>query len=165
MANNRVLGAGIGMLATAAVLVGCSDDKGDEPSASSTSTSSVAQVASGGNTEVKVEGMDVAGLDLSSVTCVKAGGKISVASGPVGDSKGLGVIMTDETTPKVETVGLVVDGIALMVTPMGGADSGSAEVKVDGSTYTITGVAVGPDLKDPMAGMVTKKFEINVNCS
>ncbi|MGW0163144.1 lipoprotein LpqH [Mycobacterium sp. NPDC003323] len=166
MTKNRVLAAGIGMLATAAVLVGCSDDKAAEPSASSTgSAAGTAEVATGGNTEVKVEGQDLAGLDLNSVTCVKAGDKINVASGAIGGQQGLGVVMTDEATPKVESVGLVVDGNALAVASMGGASTGSAEVKVDGSTYTITGEATGADMKNPMAGMITKKFEIKVDCS
>lgn len=166
MTKNRVLAAGIGILATAAVLVGCSDDKGSEPAASgSGDAGSTAQVASGGNTEVKVEGQDLAGLDLKSVTCVKAGGKINVASAAIGGQQGLGVVMTDDASPKVESVGLVVDGNALAVASMAGASSGSAEVKVDGSTYTITGEAVGADMKNPMAGMITKKFEIKVNCS
>jgi ipoprotein LpqH len=160
MTKNRVLAAGIGMLATAAVLVGCSDDKGSEPAASS-----AAQVSGGGSSEVKVEGQDLAGLDLNSVTCVKQGGKINVASGAVGGQQGLGVVMTDDASPKVESLGLVVDGNALAVASMGGASSGSAEVKVDGSTYTITGEAVGADMKNPMAGMITKTFEITVSCS
>ncbi|MDF2583549.1 MAG: conserved lipoprotein/antigen [Mycobacterium sp.] len=166
MTKNRVLAAGIGMLATAAVLVGCSDDKGNEPAASSSGDgSTTAQVASGGSTEVKVEGQDLAGLDLKSVTCVKAGGKINVASAAVGGQQGLGVVMTDDAAPKVESVGLVVDGNALAVASMAGASSGTADVKVDGSTYTITGEAVGADMKNPMAGMITKKFEIKVDCN
>lgn len=166
MTKNRVLAAGIGMLATAAVLVGCSDDKAGEPAASSSgNASSTAQVASGGSTEVKVEGQDLAGLDLNSVTCVKAGGKINVASAAVGGQQGLGVVMTDDAAPKVESVGLVVDGNALAVASMAGASSGTADVKVDGSTYTITGEAVGADMKNPMAGMITKKFEIKVDCN
>uniref|UniRef100_V5XDX4 Lipoprotein LpqH n=2 Tax=Mycobacteriaceae TaxID=1762 RepID=V5XDX4_MYCNE len=165
MTKNRVLAAGIGVLAATTILVGCSDDKGSEPAASSSAGNSTAQVATGGDTEVKVEGQDLAGLDLKSVTCVKAGGKINVASAAVGGQQGLGVVMTDEATPKVESVGLVVDGNALAVAAMGGASTGSAEVKVDGSTYTITGEAAGADLKNPMAGMITKKFEIKVSCN
>ncbi|MCF6390270.1 lipoprotein LpqH [Mycobacterium sp. MBM] len=165
MTTNRVLAAGIGMLATAAVLVGCSSEKPAETNEPAASGDGTAAVASGGNTEVKVEGQDLAGLDLKSVTCVKAGGKINVASAAIGGQQGLGVVMTDDASPKVESVGLVVDGNALAVASMGGANSGSAEVKVDGSTYTITGEAVGADMNNPMAGMITKKFEIKVNCN
>ncbi|MDX1875810.1 lipoprotein LpqH [Mycolicibacterium sp. 120266] len=164
MTKNRVLVAGIGMIAAAAVLVGCSDDnsaKGNAPSAGNGN----AQVSTGGNTEVKVEGQDLAGLDVKTVTCVKQGGKINIASGAIGGQQGLGVVMTDEATPKVESLGLVVDGNALAVAAMGGASSGSADVKVDGNTYTITGEATGADLKNPMAGMISKKFEIKVSCN
>ncbi len=164
IAKNRVLVGGIGLVAAAAVLVGCSDDKGTSSSSSTAAkgsgTSQVAPgVSTGGSTSVKVEGQDLAGVDLNSVTCVKAGGKINVASGSAGGQQGLGVVMTDEATPKVESVALVVDGNALAVASMGGASTGSADVAVDGNNYTITGDAVGADMKNPMSGMITKKFE------
>ena len=79
------------------LLVGCSDDKGSEPSTSAAAGDS--QASSGGSTEVKVDGNDLAGLDLNSVTCVKQGGKITVASGAVGGQQGLGIVMTDADTP------------------------------------------------------------------
>ncbi len=163
----RVVTAGIGVVAAGLVLVGCSDDKGSTPGSSTAAAggSSSAQVSTGGDTAVKVEGQDLAGLDLNSVTCVKAGGKINVASGAVGGQHGLGVVMTDGATPTVESLGLVVDGNALAVAQMGGMKSGSADVAVDGSTYTITGEAQGADMKNPMAGMITKKFEITVTCN
>jgi lipoprotein LpqH len=162
---NRVLAAGIGLVAATAVLVGCSDDKGSSPASSTAASggSGTSEVSTSGNTEVKVEGQDLAGLDLSTVTCVKQAGKINVASGSA--TGGLGVVMTDEATPKVESLGLTVDGNALAVASMGGMNTGSADVKVDGSTYTITGEAAGADMKNPMAGMITKKFEIKVTCN
>jgi ipoprotein LpqH len=167
--TNRILVAGVGLVAAAAVLVGCSDDKGSSPASSTAAasgTGSSTQVSTSGNTEVKVEGQDLAGLDLNSVSCVKAAGKINVASAPIGGgAQGLGLVMTDEATPKVESLGLVVDGSALAVSEMGGMKTGSADVKVDGSSYTITGEAAGADMKNPMAGMITKKFEIKVSCS
>jgi len=164
--RNRVLAAGIGLVAAAAVLVGCSDDKGTTPAASSPSAATgggTSQVSTGGNTEVKVEGQDLPGLDLNSVTCVKQAGKINVASGSA--AGGLGVVMTDEATPKVESLGLTVDGNALAVSSMGGMSTGSADVKVDGSTYTITGEASGADMKNPMAGMINKPFTVKVTCN
>ena len=60
--------------------------------------------------------------------------------------------MTDEATPTVESLGMVVDGNALGVTNMMGAKTGSAEVKVDGSTYTITGEAAGRRYGEPDGG-------------
>ncbi|MBJ7339000.1 lipoprotein LpqH [Mycolicibacterium sp.] len=163
----KIVTAGIGIAAAALVLVGCSDDKGSTPGSSTPAAggSSSTQVSTSGNTQVKVEGQDLAGLDLNSVTCVKAGGKINVASGAVGGQQGVAVVMSDATPPAVESLGLVVDGNALAVAQMGGMKSGSADVAVDGSTYTITGEAQGADMKNPMAGMITKKFEIKVTCN
>ncbi|MCV6999432.1 lipoprotein LpqH [Mycolicibacterium alvei] len=155
---NRVIAGAMGLLATGAVLVGCSNDK---PAGSATDT----EVSSGGNTQVKVDGSDLAGLDLNSVTCVKQGGKINVASAATGGQQGLGVVMTDEATPKVESLGLVFEGSALAVSEAMGVKVGSAEVKVDGDTYTITGEASGADMKNPMAGMINKPFTITVSCS
>ncbi|MDV7364578.1 lipoprotein LpqH, partial [Mycolicibacterium fortuitum] len=158
---NRVIAAAMGLLATGAVLVGCSNDKpadkqADKPAASAGDS----KVSTGGNTVVKVGGADLAGLDLNSVTCVKQGGKINVASAAIGGQQGLGVVMTDEATPKVESLGLVYDGSALAVSESMGVKVGSAEVKVDGNTYTITGEASGADMKNPMAGMINKPFTI-----
>jgi len=163
----RVLAAVIGLIASAAMLVGCSDDKGSSAPTTAATAAAVgdSEVSAGGASEVKVEGADLAGLDPASVTCVKQGGKINIASGAAGPQQGLGVVMTDEATPVVESLGLVVDGNALAVANNMGVKSGSAEVAVDGDTYTITGEAQGADMKNPMAGMITKKFEIKVSCS
>jgi lipoprotein LpqH len=161
---NRVVAAVIGLVAGAAVLVGCSDHKGSSPVAVS-STAGGVQIVNGGSTEVKVDGKDLPGLDLKSVTCVKQAGKINVASGASGGQQGLGIVMTDEASPTVESLGMVVDGNALAVTNNMGAKVGSAQVKVDGGTYTITGEATGADVKNPMAGMITKKFTVKVTCS
>jgi ipoprotein LpqH len=164
----RIVTAGIAMVAAGMVLVGCSNDKGSTPASSTAKAAggpSSSQVSTGGNTVVKVEGQDLAGVDLKTVTCVKAAGKINVASGSAGSQQGLGVVMTDEAPPKVESVALMVDGSALAVANNMGMSTGSADVAVDGSTYTITGEAVGADMKNPMAGMISKKFEIKVTCS
>src|SRR5262245_28916214 len=53
------------------------------------------QVSTGGSTEVNVDGKQLAGLDLNSVTCVKRGGKINVASGAINGQAGLAVVMTE----------------------------------------------------------------------
>jgi ipoprotein LpqH len=161
----RFIAAAIGLIASAALLAGCSDDKGSEPAPATTAAAGGAEVSGGGGAEVKVDGGELAGLDPASVTCVKQGGKINIGSGAAGPQQALGVVMSDEATPKVESLGMVVDGNALAVSDMMGVKTGSAEVKVDGDTYTITGEAQGADMKNPMAGMITKKFEIKVSCS
>ena len=158
---NRVVVGVVGLAAAAAVLVGCSDNKGG----SSTGSGSGSQVSTGGSTEVQVDGKDLSGLDLKSVTCVKQGGKINVASGAINGQAGLAVVMTDAKPPTVDSLGMSVDGNALAVTNTMGAKVGSADVKVDGSTYTITGEAAGADMKNPMAGMITKPFTVKVTCS
>jgi lipoprotein LpqH len=158
---NRVVVGVVGLAAAAAVLAGCSDDKGGP----STGSGSGSQVSTGGSTEVKVDGKDLSGLDLKSVTCVKQGGKINVASGAINGQAGLAVVMTDASPPTVDSLGMSVDGNALAVTNSMGAKVGSADVKVDGSTYTITGEAAGADMKNPMAGMITKPFTVKVTCS
>lgn len=165
MAMKRVVAGVIGLAASTAVLVGCSDDKAAPAESTPAKSAQTSAVASGGQTAVKVDGADLAGLDLNSVTCVKQGGKINVASGAIGGQQGLGIVMTDEATPVVESLGMVVDGNALAVANAMGAKSGSAEVKVDGDSYTITGEAVGADMSNPMAGMITKPFTVTVTCS
>jgi len=160
MGVKRLLAAAIGTLGCASALVACSSGGHSASPASSTAPS----VAAGGGAQVKVGGTDLAGLDPASVTCVKTGGKIDIGSGSTGGRQALAVVMTDEATPKVESLALVVDGNALSVSNNMGAKVGSANVAVDGKTYTITGQAQGADLKNPMAGMITKDFNIKVTC-
>ncbi len=157
----RLLVGAIGTLGIASAVVGCSSGGHTASPASSTAPS----VASGSGAQIKVGGADLAGVNPASVTCVKQGGKIDIGSGSTGGpQQALAVVMTDEATPKVESLALVVDGNALSVASNMGANVGSANVAVDGKTYTITGQAQGADLKNPMAGMITKDFSIKVTC-
>ncbi len=152
----RLLVASIATLGCASALVACS---------STGHTASPASNAAGGGAQVKVGGADLAGVNPASVTCVKQGGKIDIGSGSTGgQQQALAVVMTDEATPKVQSLALVVDGNALAVSNNMGAQVGSANVAVDGKTYTITGQAQGADMKNPMAGMITKDFNIKVTC-
>ena len=165
MAMKRVVAGAVALAAAAAMLVGCSDDTGTTVESTAAESSQTSAATSGGKTEVKVDGVDLASLDVNSVTCVKQGGKINVASGAVGGQQGLGIVMTDESPPVVESLAMVVDGNALAVANAMGAKSGSAEVEVDGDSYTITGEAVGADMSNPMAGMITKPFTVTVTCT
>lgn len=156
----RLLAGAIGALGLATAVVGCSSG-----GHTASPASSPASVASGSGAQVKVGGTDLAGVNPASVTCVRQGGKIDIGSGSTGGAQqALAVVMTDEATPKVESLALVVDGNALSVANNMGAQVGSANVAVDGKTYTITGQAQGADLKNPMAGMITKDFSIKVTC-
>jgi lipoprotein LpqH len=157
----RLLAAAIGTLGCATALVGCSSGGHSAAPASSTTPS----VSTGTNAQVKVGGTDLPGVNPASVTCVRTGGKIDIGSGSTGGAQqALAVVMTDEATPKVVSLALVVDGNALAVSDNLGAKVGSANVAVDGKTYTITGQAQGADLKNPMAGMISKDFNIKVSC-
>jgi ipoprotein LpqH len=152
----RLLATAIGAIGCAAALMACSSGGHTAGPASSVSTG-------GGGAQVLVGGSALAGLDPATVTCVKQGGKIDIGSGSTAGKQALAVVMTDEATPKVESLAMVVDGNALSVSNMG-AKVGSANVSVDGKTYTITGQAQGADMKNPMAGMITKDFNIKVTC-
>jgi lipoprotein LpqH len=158
---NRLIAGAIGTLGVASALVGCSSGGHTAAPASSTAPSAA---PAGTNAQVKVGGTDLAGLNPSSVTCVRTGGKIDIGSGNSGAQQALAVVMTDEATPKVESLALFVDGSALSVSNGMGAKVGSANVAVDGKTYTITGQAQGADMKNPMAGLITKDFNIKVTC-
>ncbi len=152
----RLLATAIGAIGCASALMACSSGGHTASPASSVSTG-------GGGAQVLVGGSALAGLDPATVTCVKQGGKIDIGSGSTAGKQALAVVMTDEATPKVESLAMVVDGNALSVSNMG-AKVGSANVSVDGKTYTITGQAQGADMKNPMAGMITKDFNIKVTC-
>ncbi|WP_197498105.1 MULTISPECIES: lipoprotein LpqH [unclassified Mycobacterium] len=151
----------MGCAAASVALVGCSSGGHSAAPASSTAPSA----STGTSAQVKVGGTDLAGVNPASVTCVRTGGKINIGSGSTGGAQqALAVVLTDEANPKVQSLALVVDGNALAVSDNMGAKVGSANVAVDGKTYTITGQAQGADMKNPMAGMITKDFNIKVSC-
>ncbi len=150
----RLLATATGAIGCASALMACSSGGHAAGPASSVSSG-------GGGAQVLVGGSALAGLDPATVTCVKQGGKIDIGSGSTGGKQALAVVMTDEATPKVESLAMVVHGNALSVSNMG-AKVGSANVSVDGKTYTITGQAQAADMKNPMAGMITKDFNIRV---
>jgi lipoprotein LpqH len=159
----RVLAVAIGTIGCASALVACSSGGHTASPASPAGPASVS--TGGGGAQVKVGGADLAGLDPASVTCVQQGGKINIGSGSTGGKQqALAVVMTEGNPPTVESLAMVVDGNALSVANNMGAKVGSAQVAVDGKTYTITGQAQGADLKNPMAGMITKDFSIKVTC-
>jgi len=167
-AVKRLLVGAIGTLGVASALVGCSSG-GNTASPSSGPASSAPgaapSVAAGSGDQFKVGGADLPGVNPGSVTCVRTGGKIQIGSGSTNGAKqALAIVMTDGNPPKVDSLAMFVDGNALSVTNGMGMSVGSANVAVDGKTYTITGTAQGADMKNPMAGMITKDFNIKVSC-
>jgi len=141
----------------AAVLAGCSDHDG----AVSVGNGAVAP-ANASNTKVLIDGKDqnVKGQ----VACTTAAGKVNIAiggSGSTGAPTGIGALLTDASPPVVTSVALGnVNGVSLGV----GGTTGKAQATKDGSSYKITGTASGMDMSNPMAGPVTKPFELDVTC-
>jgi len=142
----------------AAGLAGCSGNK-------SVSTPNGGVAAAGAsNTKVLIDGKDqnVKGQ----VACATTAGSVNIAiggpsAGGAGGGTGIGAVLTDANPPVVTSVALGnVNGVALGV----GGTTGSAKATKDGNSYKITGTASGADLSNPMAGPVTKPFEIDVTC-
>ena len=136
-------------------LAGCSSNKSSE--ATQTAASGT------GKAKVTVDGKDQ--NIQGTIACVTQGDTVNMAIGDTapGSTTGIGAQVTTGDSPTVKNVALgTVDGIALAYTA--GTGQGNAEAKKDGKTYTISGNAVGADMSNPMAGMQTKPFQIEVTC-
>jgi ipoprotein LpqH len=116
------------------------------------------------NTKVVVDGHDQS--VKGAVACTTAAGDVSIAIGaPTAGAgaapTGIGAVLTDANPPVVKSVALGnVNGVTLGV----GGTSGNANATKDGSSYKISGTASGADMSNPMAGPVSKSFEIDVTC-
>lgn len=119
---------------------------------------------SASNTKVVVDGHDQ--TVQGAVACTTAGGTVNIAiGGPAAGAgaapTGIGAVLTDANPPVVRSVALGnVNGVSLGV----GGTSGHATATKDGNSYKITGTASGVDMSNPMAGPVSKPFEIDVTC-
>jgi ipoprotein LpqH len=120
--------------------------------------------ASSSNTKVLIDGHDQS--VKGTVACTTAAGTVNIAiggstAGAGGTPTGIGAVLTDANPPVVKSVALGnVNGVSLGV----GGTSGSATATKDGNSYKITGTASGADMSNPMAGPVSKPFEIDVTC-
>jgi ipoprotein LpqH len=148
-------------------LSGCSSDKSSSSGSSSSSSSSSAKesssassspsVASGsGATKVTIDGQE---KDLTGqVVCASMGGNVNIAVGEA--ATGIAAVVSEDGS-KVTSVALGnVNGAVLAVGP----GAGDATAAKDGNTWTIKGNATGADMANPMAGIVTKPFELVVVC-
>lgn len=116
---------------------------------------------SNANTKVLVDGKDQS--VKGTVACTTAAGNLSIAIGgsTAGAPTGIGAVLSDANPPVVKSVALGnVNGVSLGV----GGTSGNANATKDGNSYKITGTASGADMSNPMAGPVSKPFEIDVTC-
>ena len=137
---------------------GSSSSSSSSSSESSSSAASTSAEASA-STKVIIDGKDqnVTG----SVVCTNLGDTIAIAIGQA--TTGIAATVTNGDSPTVKQVGLGnVDGAVLGYSQ--GVGGGEATVEKDGRDYVIKGKASGADLANPMAGLVTKDFEIDVTC-
>lgn len=93
----------------------------------------------------------------------KAGGELQIGIGQPGSSGAVAVQATDANPPVVHQIALgTVNGVNLAYQQ--GSPGASAQATKDGDGYKFTGTATGVDPSNPMAGMVSKPFEVDVTC-
>ena len=134
-------------------LSGCSSDKKSETSGE---TSSAA--AAEGKSTVTIDGKDQA--VQGTVVCSTMGENVNIAIGDA--TTGIGAVVGTGDSPVVHSVGLGnVNGVTLGFQENAG--QGEAKAEKDGSTYKLSGNAVGVDMANPLQP-VNKPFEIEVSC-
>jgi lipoprotein LpqH len=152
MATRVVMTIGIAGAAIAlAAISGCSGT-------SSTNTSSTSGSASAGPTAVIVDGQNqnVPGA----VSCTAADANTNVAIGDA--TTGVGAVLSNDSPPAVHSLGLgSVNGVTLGYSDAA-PSQGNASATKSGSTYKITGTAVGLDTSSQQS--VTKSFELDFTC-
>ena len=137
---------------------GSSSSSSSSSSASSSSAASTSAEASA-QTKVSIDGQDQ--NITGSVVCTNVGDTIAIAIGQ--QTTGIAATVTTGDSPTVKQVGLGnVNGAVLGYSQ--GVPGGEASVTKVDKSYKITGKASGADMANPMAGIVTKTFEIDVTC-
>lgn len=124
-------------------------------------SSSGQKVSTSGHAKVVVDGQDqnVNGP----VTCQKAGGQLQIGIGQPGSPNTVAVQATDADPPAIHQIALgKVNGVALAYQQ--GSPGASAQATKNGNSYKFTGTATGMDPSNPMAGLVSKPFEVDVTC-
>jgi lipoprotein LpqH len=141
----------------AIVIAGLSGCSGEKKSETSGETSSAA--AAEGKSTVTIDGKDQA--VQGTVVCSTMGENVNIAIGDA--TTGIGAVVSAGDSPTVHSVGLGnVNGAVLGFQENAG--QGEAKAEKDGNTYTISGSATGTDMNNPMQGIITKPFEIEVTC-
>ncbi len=94
------------------------------------------------------------------VVCSTMGENVNIAIGDA--TTGIGAVVGTGDSPTVHSVGLGnVNGVTLGFQENAG--QGEAKAEKDGSTYKISGTAIGVDMANPLQP-VNKPFEIEVSC-
>lgn len=158
------------VIATAGVSVllaaGCS--KGfDRPTASSSSSTTAATTTTAvtaapnlppGQAQVVIGGGDTGPAGM--VDCADAGDTTTITIGE--GSAGVTLVLTDEVTPTLKSLGIGdLGGVSL-----GYFDGGNDQVPTitrDGSSYRVTGAGSGTDTSDP-SNIVDTTYDISVTC-
>jgi ipoprotein LpqH len=134
-------------------LSGCSSEEKSETSGETTSAASAE-----GKSTVTIDGTDQA--VQGTVVCSTMGENVNIAIGDA--TTGIGAVVGTGDNPVVHSVGLGnVNGVTLGFQENAG--QGEAKAEKDGSTYKISGTAVGVDMANPLQP-VNKPFEIEVSC-
>jgi lipoprotein LpqH len=119
------------------------------------------KVSTSGHAKVVIDGQDQ--KVNGQVTCQKAGGQLQIGVGQPGTPTAIAVQGTDANPPVVHQIALGnVNGVTL--TYQQGSPGASAQATKDGNGYKFTGTATGINTANPMAGTVSKSFEIDVTC-
>ncbi|BBU20501.1 lipoprotein LpqH [Mycobacterium xenopi] len=141
-----VVAGGAAMIVAA--LAGCSSGGGQK-------------VSTSGHAKVVVDGQDqnVNGP----VTCQKAGGQLQIGIGQPGSPNTVAVQATDADPPTIHQIALgTINGVPLAYQQ--GSPGANAQATKDGNGYKFSGTATGMNPSNPMAGMVSKPFEVDVTC-
>ncbi len=141
-----VVAGGAAMIVAA--LAGCSSGGGQK-------------VSTSGHAKVVVDGQDqnVNGP----VTCQKAGGQLQIGIGQPGSPNTVAVQATDADPPAIHQIALgTINGVPLAYQQ--GSPGASAQATKDGNGYKFSGTATGMSPSNPMAGMISKPFEVDVTC-
>ncbi|MBV9089277.1 MAG: lipoprotein LpqH [Mycobacteriaceae bacterium] len=139
-----------GAAALAAAVAGCSSNSAGGQ-----------KVSTSGHAKVVVDSQDqnVTGP----VTCQKADGQLQIGIGQPGSPNVVAVQATDAEPPVARQISLgTVNGVALAYQQ--GSPGASAQAARDGNGYKFTGTATGLDKTNPMAGLVSKSFEVDATC-
>jgi ipoprotein LpqH len=142
---------GVAVAATVvAGLAGCSSNKSD-------TTSPTSSPAAAGN-QVIIDGQNqnVTGQ----VTCTPAGGNVNIG---IGDStNGIGAVLTTADPPVVQAVGLGNLTGATLGYSAGAPNQGTVQATKSGNSYTIKGAATGINTTNQQP--LSKPFEMDVTC-
>lgn len=156
--RRSVCGVAVTLTAGALLVAGCSD----EASVGAPSTpATIANIDLPEPAQVWVEGEPIPGLDETNLWCTRPDGAATFRlKGTDTSGDGTEMFVTDLTNsnpPQLVRTTFEIDGVRYVTEQ--DRNRGSAEVEVNGNTYTVTGVAVDADTHT-----VSKAYEAVFGC-